>query len=87
MQIAKIIDLSGSVINLSGYDALCKGMEADAAGKIERNGGCLVSKYYVMQTMKRVDVAGQEVIHFFSLRPLVELMASTLIMKSYSFFC
>jgi hypothetical protein len=35
MQIAKNIDLSGSVINLSGYDALRKGMEADAAGKMK----------------------------------------------------
>jgi hypothetical protein len=36
MQIAKIIDLSGSVLNLSGYDTLHKGMEADTDGKIEK---------------------------------------------------
>jgi hypothetical protein len=69
MQIAKIIDHSGSVINLSGYDALRKGIEGDAAGKIERNGGWLVSKYHVMQAMTKVEIAAQEVIPFFSLPP------------------
>ncbi len=87
MQIAKIIDLSGSVINLSGYDALRKGMEADAAGKIERNGGWLVSKYHVMQAMTKVEIAAEEVIPFFSLPPLVGLMGSTLTMRSCFYFC
>jgi hypothetical protein len=43
-----IIDLSGSLLNLSGYDALRKGMEGDNDGKVERNGGWLASKYHVM---------------------------------------
>jgi hypothetical protein len=35
MQIAKVIDRSGSLLNISGYVALWKGVEADGAGKIE----------------------------------------------------
>jgi hypothetical protein len=47
LQIAKIINLSGSLLNLSGYDALRKGMEGDNGGKVERNGRWLASKYHV----------------------------------------
>jgi hypothetical protein len=32
---AKVIDLLGSVLNLSGYDTLCHGMEVDKNGRIE----------------------------------------------------
>jgi hypothetical protein len=69
MQIARIIDLSGLVLNLSGYDALRKGMEMDADGKIERNGGWLVSKYHVMQAMTKVKVVAQVVVPFYPLPP------------------
>jgi hypothetical protein len=44
IEIAKIINLSGSLINLSGYDTLQKGVEGDATGKVERDGGWLVGK-------------------------------------------
>jgi hypothetical protein len=59
MQVAKIIDLSRSLLNLSGYHALRKGIEGDEEGKIERNGGWLASKYHVMKSMKAVEVAAQ----------------------------
>jgi hypothetical protein len=59
IEIAKIIDLSGSLINLSGYNALRKGVEGDADGKVERNGGWLASKYHVMKCMKAVETAAQ----------------------------
>jgi hypothetical protein len=62
IEIAKIIDLSGSLINLSGYDTLRKGIEGDAAGKVERNGGWLSSKYHVMKCMKAVETAAQKAI-------------------------
>lgn len=58
MQVAKIIDLSGSLLNLSGYNALRQGIEADG-GKIERNGGWLASRYHVMKSMTAVEVAAQ----------------------------
>jgi hypothetical protein len=58
---AKIINLSGNLINLSGYNALCKGVEGDANGKVERNGGWLASKYHVMKCMKAVKTAAQVV--------------------------
>jgi hypothetical protein len=60
IEIAKIIDLSGSLINLSGYDTLRKGVEGDAAGKVERNGGWLASKYHVMKCMTAVEIAAQK---------------------------
>jgi hypothetical protein len=69
MQIARILDLSGSVLNLSGYNALRKGMEADVDGRIVRNGGWLVSKYHVMKAMTQVEDAAKQVIPFFSLAP------------------
>jgi hypothetical protein len=69
MQIARSIDLSGLVLNLSSYDALRKGMEMDADGKIETNGGWLVSKYYDMQAMTKVKVAAQAVVPFYPLPP------------------
>jgi hypothetical protein len=59
MQVAKKIDLSGSLLNLSGYHALRKGIEGDEEGKIERNGGWLASKYHVMKSMKAVEVIAQ----------------------------
>jgi hypothetical protein len=65
IQIAKIIDLSGSLLNLSGYNALRKGMEGDQEGKIERNGGWLLaSKYHVMKSMTAVETAAREHIPF-----------------------
>jgi hypothetical protein len=64
IQIAKVIDLSGSLLNLSGYNALRKGVEGDGDGKIERNGGWLVSKYHLMKAMKAVEVGAQAVIPF-----------------------
>jgi hypothetical protein len=60
IEIAKIIDLSGSLINLSGYDTLRKGMEGDTDGKVERNGGWLSSKYHVMKSMAAVESAAQK---------------------------
>jgi hypothetical protein len=60
IEIAKIIDLSGSLINLSAYDTLRKGIEGDASGKVERNGGWLASKYHVMKCMTAVETAAQE---------------------------
>jgi hypothetical protein len=51
MQIAKVIDLSGSLLNIAGYDALWKGIEGDGDGKIEQNGGWLVSKYHLMKAI------------------------------------
>jgi hypothetical protein len=53
--------LSGSLINLSGYDTLRKEMERDATGKVKRkNGGWLASKYHVMKCMTAVEVAAQQ---------------------------
>jgi hypothetical protein len=59
IEIAKIIDLSGSLINLSAYYSLRKGMEGDVNGKVERNGGWLASKYNVMKCMKSIKTAAQ----------------------------
>jgi hypothetical protein len=59
IEIAKIIDLSGSLINLSAYHSLRKGMEGDMNGKVERNGGWLASKYHVMKCMTSVETAAQ----------------------------
>jgi hypothetical protein len=64
MQIAKVIDLSGSLLNLSGYKALRKGVEGDDDGKIERNGGWLTSPYHIMKAMKQVEAAADAVIPF-----------------------
>ncbi len=69
IQIAKIIDLSGSLLNLSGYDALRKGMEGDNDGKVERNGGWLASKYHVMKSMTAVETAAREHIPFSTIAP------------------
>ena len=69
MKIARILDLSGSVLNLSGYDALRKGIEGDVDGRIERNGGWLVSKYHIMKAMRKVEEAAKHVIPFFPLEP------------------
>jgi hypothetical protein len=68
IKIAKIINLSGSLINLSGYNALRKGMEGDASGKVERNGEWLASRYHVMKCMKAVETAAQVDI---PLKPLI----------------
>jgi hypothetical protein len=67
MIIAKVIDLGGSVLNLSGYDQLRKGVEGDAQGSIVRKGGWLASKYYVMKAMTAVETAAQHVIPFTNL--------------------
>jgi hypothetical protein len=68
MQIAKVIDLNGSVLNLSGYDALRKGVEGrELDGYIERNGGWLTSKYFVMKAMSAVETAADAVIPFHSM--------------------
>jgi hypothetical protein len=64
IEIAKIIDLSGSVLNLSGYGTLRLGMEADEDGKIKQNGGWLVSKYKVSQAMTTVEEHAKGVIPF-----------------------
>jgi hypothetical protein len=64
MKIAKVIDLSGSLLNISGYNALRKGVEGDGDGKIERNGGWLASKYHLMRAMKLVEEAASTVIPF-----------------------
>jgi hypothetical protein len=69
IQIAKIIDLSGSLLNLSGYNALRKGMEGDDEGKVERNGGWLASKYHVMKSMTAVETAAREHIPFTTVAP------------------
>jgi hypothetical protein len=65
MQSAKIIDLnSGSLLNLLGYVALRKGVEANGGVKISRCGGWLLSKYHVMKAMTAVSTAAQAVIPF-----------------------
>jgi hypothetical protein len=62
MTIAKVIDLGGSVLNLSGYDQLRKGVEGNMEGHIARNGGWLASKWFVMKAMTAVETAAQAVI-------------------------
>jgi hypothetical protein len=64
MEIAKIIDLSGSVLNLSGYATLRRGMEADGTGKIDRMGGWLCSPYQVRKAMNMVEAHARGVIPF-----------------------
>jgi hypothetical protein len=64
MQVAKVIDLSESLLNLSGFDALRKGVEGDEDGKIARCGGWLTSKYHGMKAMTAVSAASQSVIPF-----------------------
>jgi hypothetical protein len=64
IEIAKVIDLSGSVMNLSGYDNLRRGMEADENGKIDRMGGWLTSTYQVKKAMKKVEEHAKGVIPF-----------------------
>jgi hypothetical protein len=64
IETAKLIDLSGSVLNLSGYDTLRRGMEADEHGKIKRMGGWLASKYQVMKAMTSVETHAKDVIPF-----------------------
>jgi hypothetical protein len=59
IEITNIINLSGNLIKLSGYDALRKGMEGDANGKVHRNGGWLASKYHMIKCMKSVETAAQ----------------------------
>ncbi len=49
IQIAKIIDLSGSLLKLSRYNSLRKGLEGDDEGKVKRNGGWLASKFQVLK--------------------------------------
>jgi hypothetical protein len=39
---------------------LRKGVEGDAAGKVERNGGWLASKDHVMKCMTAVEIAAQK---------------------------
>jgi hypothetical protein len=64
IEIAKVIDLSGSVLNLSGYDTLRRGIEADENGKIKRMGGWLTSTYMVKKAMKKVEEHAKGVIPF-----------------------
>jgi hypothetical protein len=70
MLVAKIVDLSGSLLNLSGYHALQKQIEGDEEGKIERNSGWLASKYHVMKLMKAVEAAAQINIPFSPIGPV-----------------
>jgi hypothetical protein len=67
MNIARTIDLSGSLLNLSGFNALRKGVEGDEKGLIRRNGGWLTSKYHVMKAMSAVSTAAQAVIPYSAL--------------------
>jgi hypothetical protein len=64
IQIAKVIGLSDSLLNIAGYNALRKGVKGDGDAKIERNGGWLVSKYHLMKAMKMIKVAAQAIIPF-----------------------
>ncbi len=54
----------GSILNLSGYDLLRYGMEADENGKIKRMGGFLASKYQVKNEMKKVEEHASGVIPY-----------------------
>jgi hypothetical protein len=65
IKIAKVIDLSGSVLNLSGYDTLRRGMEEkNKDGNIERMGGWLTSKYQVRKAMSIVEEDAKGIIPF-----------------------
>jgi hypothetical protein len=64
IEIANVIDLSGSVLNLSGYDNLRRGMEAEENGKIDRMGGWLCSTYQLRKLMKMVEEHAKGVIPF-----------------------
>jgi hypothetical protein len=59
MTIAKVIDLGGSVLNLSGYDQLRKGVEGNTERYIARTGGWVASKWFVMKVMTAVETAGR----------------------------
>jgi hypothetical protein len=63
IQIAKTIDLSGSLLNISGYAALQRGVEADGE-KIERKGGWLTLEYHLKKAMRSVEDAADAVILF-----------------------
>jgi hypothetical protein len=64
IETAKVIDLSGSVLNLSGYSTLCRGREADGNDKIECMGGWLMPKYPVQKAMTTVKEHAKGVIPF-----------------------
>jgi hypothetical protein len=64
IEIAKVIDLSGSVLNLSGYDTLRLGMEADENGRVKRMGGYLTSKYQVRKAMSLIEEHAKGVIPY-----------------------
>jgi hypothetical protein len=64
MQIAKVLDLNGSVLNLPGYNALRKGVKGDVEGYIECNGSWLTSKDFVMKVVMAVETAANAVIPF-----------------------
>ena len=64
IEIAKIIDLSGSILNLSGYNTLRLGMESDDMGRVKRMGGLLASKYQVKKAMNMVEEHASGVIPF-----------------------
>jgi hypothetical protein len=62
--IAKTIDLSWSLLNILGYTALQRGVEANGDDEIKRNGGWLCSEYYLKKAMKLVEMAAHAVIPF-----------------------
>jgi hypothetical protein len=74
IETAKVIELSGSLLNLSGYNTLCRGMEADEHGKIDRMSGWLCSTYQLKKAMKNVEEHAKGVIPF-------EVAASSLTMN------
>jgi hypothetical protein len=64
IKIGKVIDLSVSVLNLSGFDSLRRGMKADENHKINRMGGWLCSTYQLKKAMKKVKEHAKGVIPF-----------------------
>jgi hypothetical protein len=55
IEIAKINNLSSSILNLSGYDTLPCGMEANENGRVKQMGRFLASKYQVKKAMQIIE--------------------------------
>jgi hypothetical protein len=64
MEVAQVMDLGSSQLNLSGFELLRKGMEGDVNGRVKYGGGWLSTKYYLQQANSKVHAAAQLVIPF-----------------------
>jgi hypothetical protein len=64
MEVARVMDLGSGHLNISGFELLQKGIEANVNGRVKYGGGWLSTKYYLQQANSKVQAAAQRIIPF-----------------------